>query len=111
MKRYTASTTDDFRHALAATLAWLGLGAILDVYLLIARKEVLISDIMRTGPGFTVLMVFLMHVVNVLGRFDPFRAAAGVVDSRLIRVDVKNSSGFVVPSKSAELTEVYPLIK
>lgn len=73
---------DNFVPALVATGIWLGVGAALDVYLLRSHRSRLITDVLRTKPGRLFLIVLCLHVVNVLGRADPFHAAAYVVQSR-----------------------------
>lgn len=84
MDGFTELTDDrDLRPALVATGIWLGTGIALDVYLLAKRKECLITDVLRTKPGKAFLIVLGLHVANCLGKADPFRAAAHVINGRL----------------------------
>jgi hypothetical protein len=76
----------NYRPAVVATGAWIGIGLALDAYLLVKRKDRLISDVLRTKPGRAFLVVFVLHIVNVLGRVDPFSAAASVINGRLAKV-------------------------
>lgn len=86
MAGYTERTDVlNYRDAVIATGAWIGVGLALDAYLLIKRKDCLISDVIRTKPGKVFLIVFVLHIVNVLGRVDPFRAAASIVNGRIIK--------------------------
>lgn len=73
----------DYRPAAYATGAWIGIGLALDAYLLVKRKDRLISDVLRTKPGRAFLIVFCLHIVNALGPIDPFSAGASVINKRL----------------------------
>lgn len=75
----------NYRPAVVATGAWVGIGFALDAYLLVKRKDRLISDVLRTKPGRAFLIVFVLHIVNVLGRADPFSAAGSMVTARLAK--------------------------
>lgn len=75
----------DIRPAMVATGIWLGVGVALDVYLIAKRKECLITDVLRTPPGKVFLAVLGLHVVNCLGKADPFRAAAYLINTRLAK--------------------------
>lgn len=75
----------DYRPAVIATSAWVGIGLALDAYLLVKRKDRLISDVLRTKPGKAFLIVFVLHIVNGLGKADPFSAAASVINTRLAK--------------------------
>lgn len=78
-----ADVVRDLRPAMVATGAWLGVGIALDVYLLVKRKDSLITDVLRTKPGKAFLIVLGLHVVNCLGPVDPFRLTANVITGRL----------------------------
>lgn len=73
---------DNFVPALVATSVWVAVGVALDVYLVSTNRSHLITDILRTKPGKVGLAVLCLHVVNVLGRVDPFRAAAYALQVR-----------------------------
>lgn len=75
----------DYRPAIAATGLWIALGLALDAWLLAKRKDRLISDVLRTKPGRVFLVVFLLHIVNVLGKADPFSFAGSRITARLDR--------------------------
>jgi hypothetical protein len=75
----------DYRPAVVATSAWIGIGLALDAYLLVKRKDRLISDVLRTKPGRAFLVVFCLHIAKALGPVDPFSAAAGVINGRLAK--------------------------
>jgi hypothetical protein len=75
----------DYRPAIAATGVWIALGLALDAYLLAKRKNRLISDVLRTKPGRVFLVVFVLHIVNVLGKADPFSFAGSKITARLDR--------------------------
>lgn len=70
----------DYRSAIIATGVWVGIGLALDAYLVAKGKKYLMTDVLRTKPGKIGLAVLGLHVVNCLGRVDPFRAAAGVIN-------------------------------
>lgn len=78
----TELDADDFLPAIIATGVWLSVGAALDVYLVATNRSRLITDVLRTKPGRAFLAVLCLHVVNVLGRADPFRAAAYVIQTK-----------------------------
>ncbi len=82
MDGYTDLDDVNFIPALVATGVWLGIGAALDVYLVATNKSRLITDVLRTKPGKAFLIVLCLHVVDVLGRVDPFRAAAFAIYAR-----------------------------
>lgn len=73
--------------AAVATGAWLATGAVLDVYL-VANNKRPITDVLRTIPGGLFLTVLCLHVVNKLGKVDPFCAVSGVVQSRYCQPQV-----------------------
>lgn len=86
MDRFTdQADVFDYRPAIAATGAWIALGLAFDAYLLAKRKDRLISDVLRTKPGRVFLVVFILHIVNVLGKADPFRFAGSKITARLDR--------------------------
>ncbi len=68
--------------AIVATGIWLAVGAALDMYLVSTKKSHVITDVLRTKPGRAFLVVLCLHVVNVLGRADPFSAVAYVIKER-----------------------------
>lgn len=76
----------NYRPAVVATSAWVGIGLALDAYLLVKRKDRLISDVLRTKPGKAFLIMFILHIMNGLGRADPFSAAASMLNGRLVKV-------------------------
>jgi hypothetical protein len=78
----TEPNEDNFLPAIVATGIWLGVGVALDVYLVVTNKSRLITDVLRTKFGKMFLTVLCLHVVNVLGRADPFRAAATVIQTK-----------------------------
>lgn len=82
MDGYIELEKDDYRPAVIATGVWLGVGAALDVYLVATNKSRLITDVLRTKPGRMFLVLLCLHVVNVLGRADPFSAAGRVIRTR-----------------------------
>lgn len=92
--------SDTYLHAAVATGIWISIGLLLDAYLIATRRERLISDVLRTRPGKTVLAVFCLHVADRLGRADPFRFAGTIVAARM----VVNEAGALV----TELTEPTP---
>lgn len=61
-----------YRPAVVATAAWVGIGIGLDVWLIRTRKSRLISEVFRTLPGASFLLVFCLHVAGKLGKLDPF---------------------------------------
>lgn len=73
----------DYRSAVIATGVWVGIGLALDAYLVAKGKTYLMTDVLRTKPGKIGLAVLGLHVINCLGRADPFRAAAGVINWRV----------------------------
>lgn len=73
----------DFRPALVATGIWVAVGLALDAYLLVTRKDRLITDVLRTKPGRAAMIVLGLHVANCLGRADPFSACASAINRRL----------------------------
>lgn len=75
----------DFRPALVATGTWIALGLAFDAYLIARRKNRLISDVLRTKPGKVFLVVFILHIVNCLGKVDPFSYAGSKITARLDR--------------------------
>jgi hypothetical protein len=89
-----------YLHAAVATGIWLSTGLLLDAYLIATRRERLISDVFRTRLGKTVLAVFCLHVIDRLGRADPFKLAGAMVAARLV---VTEAGAFVT-----ELTEPTP---
>lgn len=91
---------DTYLHAAVATGIWLSTGILLDVYLIATRRKRLISDVFRTRFGKTVLAVFCLHVIDRLGRADPFKLAGTMVSARL----VVSETGTIV----TELTEHTP---
>lgn len=78
----------DFRPALVATGIWVAVGLALDAYLVVKQKDRLITDVLRTKPGKVGLIVLGLHVANCLGKADPFRAAASLINSRTAHVVV-----------------------
>jgi hypothetical protein len=68
--------------ALVATGVWLAVGAALDIYLLRSNKSHLITDVLRTPPGKIFLTVLGLHVVDVLGKADPFSGAGRFIKTR-----------------------------
>lgn len=81
MDGYTATADGiDYRSAIIATGLWIGVGLALDAYLVAKGKTYLITDVLRTKPGKVGLTVLGLHVVNCLGKADPFRAAAGLIN-------------------------------
>ena len=43
------------------------------------RGERLVTDVLRTPVALAALLVLVAHVLDVLGRFDPFRAVARLI--------------------------------
>lgn len=84
MDEFTALDEGTIIPALVATLVWLGMGAALDVYLVRSRRSHLITDVLRTKPGKLFLAVLCLHVANILGPADPFRAVAGVIHTKQV---------------------------
>ena len=82
MDEFTEVDPNHFTHALVATGIWLGVGAALDVYLLATKKSHLITHVLRTNPGKVFLAVLCLHVMDVLGPADPFRATASAIKAR-----------------------------
>lgn len=82
MDEYTEPNESNFLPALVATGVWLSVGAALDVYLVATNKSHLISDVLRTKPGKVFMIVLSLHVMNVLGRADPFSATARAIQTR-----------------------------
>jgi hypothetical protein len=87
--------------ALIATGVWLGVGAGLDVYLVTHKKHV-ITDVLRTAPGTLFLAVLCLHVANVLGKADPFRAAAAALTKK--QVAAVAAAAVAIPALSDALT-------
>lgn len=75
------SREGELKAAWAATITWLGVGATLDV-LLVRKGERPITHVLRTPAGLAFLCVLGLHVVDVLGPLDPFRAVGCLVASR-----------------------------
>lgn len=97
MDGYIELDGDNYVPAIVATGVWLAVGAALDVYLVATNKSRLITDVLRTKPGKLFLTVLCLHVVNILGKADPFSAAARVVRTRsgakiLVPVSVQDPS-------------------
>lgn len=90
MIKFTARTDAAYVPALAATGVWLGVGAALDVYLVATHKERVITDVLRTKPGKTLLIVLCLHVVNTLGPADPFRFVAGIIANKFPRIELSD---------------------
>lgn len=82
MDGYIEIDEDNYIPAIIATGIWLGVGAALDIYLVATNKSRVITDVLRTKPGKAFLTLLCLHVVNILGRADPFRAAAFVIQTR-----------------------------
>lgn len=72
--------------ALVATGVWLGVGAALDVYLVTTNKSRYITHVLRTKPGKVFLALLCLHVVDILGKADPFRAAQYVIQAKRVVV-------------------------
>jgi hypothetical protein len=89
-----------YLHAAVATGLWLAVGVFLDVYLIVTGKKRLISDVFRTRFGKTVLAVFCLHIIDRLGRADPFKMAGSLIATKYVVVE----PGVVVK----ELTEITP---
>lgn len=89
---------DTYLPAAAATGVWLATGILLDVYLITTRRKRLISDVFRTRLGKTVLVVFCLHIVDRLGRVDPFKLAGAMIAARMVVTE----AGAIV----TELTDV-----
>ena len=68
----------DLTAAWAATITWLGVGATLDI-ILIRKNERPITHVLRTPAGLAFLAVLGLHVIDVLGPLDPFRAVGRLV--------------------------------
>jgi hypothetical protein len=92
--------SDTYLHAAVATGIWLATGVVLDVWLIITGRKRLISDVFRTRLGKTVLAVFCLHVIDRLGRADPFKLAGAMIAARVVVAE----AGAIV----SELTEVTP---
>lgn len=69
------------RAAYLVTAAWLLAGATADVALIRSDRNP-ITHVLRTPPGIAFLLVFNLHVADVLGRFDPFRLAGRWIPRR-----------------------------
>lgn len=67
--------------AIVATSVWVAVGAAMDIYLVTKNKSV-ITDVLRTPAGKVLLAVLGLHVVDVLGKADPFKAAGKAVTYR-----------------------------
>lgn len=65
--------------AYAATIVWLGVGAILDVGLVRLRKRP-ITHVLRTPEGLVFLVVLNLHVAKMLGPLDPFSFVGRLLD-------------------------------
>lgn len=88
MAAYTVPAKyDGILPAVAATAAWLGTGAALDIYLVSNHKRP-ITDVLRTAPGKLFLVVLGLHVANYLGKADPFRGAAVLIQRRWPEAEV-----------------------
>lgn len=92
--------SETYLHAAVATGIWLSTGILLDVYLITTRRKRLISDVFRTRFGKTILVVFCLHVIDKLGRADPFKLAGAMVTARMVVAE----AGAIV----TELTEPAP---
>jgi hypothetical protein len=75
---------ETYLHAAVATALWLAFGIFLDIYLILTRRKRLISDVFRTRLGKTVLVVFCLHIVDRLGRVDPFKFAGTMIAARMV---------------------------
>ena len=82
MDKFTELNEDSITPAIVATGIWLTVGAVLDIYLVRMNKSYVITDVLRTKPGKIFLTMLCLHVVNVLGQADPFRAIFHVVQRR-----------------------------
>ena len=82
MDEFTDLSDGDILPALVATGVWLAVGAALDVYLVSTNKSHVITDVLRTRPGKVFLGVLCLHVANLLGKADPFSAAAYVIRTK-----------------------------
>lgn len=82
MDEFTDLDEGSILPALVATGVWLTVGAALDVYLISTNKSHAITDVLRTAPGKMFLIVLSLHVANILGRADPFSAAARAVKTK-----------------------------
>ena len=71
----------DLKPAIIATVAWLTVGAVLDVKLVHDRHRP-ITHALRTRPGVAFLALLCLHVADLLGPFDPFRVVARAVPRR-----------------------------
>lgn len=70
-----------FIAAWVVTTIWMIIGIVFDVGLL--RKKVrLMSDVFRTKTGLVILTVFYLHILDKLGRLDPFKAAGNALTRR-----------------------------
>ena len=76
--------SDTYLHAAVATGIWVGTGLLLDAYLIATRRKRLISDVLRTRFGKTLLVVFCLHVLDRLGKIDPFRFAGAMLAARVV---------------------------
>ncbi len=101
MDEFTAIDEGNIVPALVATGVWLAVGAALDVYLVSTNKSHVITDVLRTKPGKAFLIVLGLHVANILGKADPFSAAAYAIKYRRgVPVLVP------IPSPTPSLTDV-----
>ena len=101
MQEFTDLESGNIVPALVATGIWLAVGAALDVYLVATGKKYLITDVLRTKVGKLFLAILGLHVVDVLGRADPFSATAKVIRTRrgtVVLVPVNQSLSDVTTS-------------
>lgn len=73
--------TDDLTPAIVATGAWLGFGAALDAILIHEGKRPM-THALRTPAGLVFWALLGLHLINVLGRRDPFRFAGSFIPRR-----------------------------
>lgn len=83
----------------------------LDVLLMVKRKTYLITDVLRTKPGMTFMAILMLHVVNLLGKADPFRAAAGGINKRWLRIELQDGVVVSTPVDALTLTDVSATIQ
>lgn len=86
MQEFTDPDTGNIVPAIVATCVWAAVGIALDVYLVATGKSHLMTDVLRTKAGKLALAILGLHVVDVLGRADPFSATAKVIRTRQGRV-------------------------
>ncbi len=75
--------------AVVATVVWLGVGAALDVYLMVSKRDYVMTDVLRTAPGKVFIGALTLHVANQLGKADPFSATGSFISARLARAATK----------------------